>query len=472
MGEQKQYDSKDLDELYYNFAQAVLAYMTRLAEAEGMPQTRRLRIQFNGASVRLVLEEKDNYFWLLMRHMNEEVKMQEEVEKCARVHWMQGILRYPKYLQEANAGAPATFEQHRSTLFQQLFVPLQDALDHYETLELTREQILESYHQHRNEWMSPNSRYNVIIPLLNFTSEVQQQVPFGTQLQLAPFTPQEKTEIWNEHGQLVYPFVINPIEFNAFHPVQFKLSCIHHQDQDKPFGIQDIDDELIDLLTALRLLKAGNIGAPGAFARAHARSIWLPSPVTMGTSDYGVQQYGAEYNLSEAEIPTIKALYSDLQKLNRLKHRGGLAVALRRFNQAYSRGNDEDKIIDLTISLESCLLSESEELTYRLSLRGAALLAKIWEPRKAQLLLKAMYATRSAIVHSGQQLSNLGKEPGKLLRNLGIQPHEFRQECENMVRAILKTYVGQLASARGRSVEIVIKELDELILQGLTLDKS
>jgi hypothetical protein len=215
--------------------------------------------------------------------MNEEVKMQEEVEKCARAHWMQGILRYPKYLQDANAGAPATFVQLQSTLFQQLFVPLQDALDHYKTLELTREQILESYLRHRNEWMSPYSRYDVVIPLLNFTSELQDQVPFGTQLQLAPFTSQEKTEVWNEHGQLVYPFVINPIEFNAFHPVQFKLSCILHQNQDKPFGIQDIDQELIDLLTPLRLLKAGNIGAPGAFARAQARSIWLPSPVTIGT---------------------------------------------------------------------------------------------------------------------------------------------------------------------------------------------
>jgi hypothetical protein len=58
MEEQNQDDSKDLDELYYNFAQAVLANMTKQAEVEGMPQARHFRIQFNGASVSSVLEEK------------------------------------------------------------------------------------------------------------------------------------------------------------------------------------------------------------------------------------------------------------------------------------------------------------------------------------------------------------------------------------------------------------------------------
>jgi hypothetical protein len=270
----------------------------------------------------------------------------------------------------------------------------------------------------------------------------------------------------------VYPFVTNPIEFNAFHRIEFKLSGIHYQDQGKPYDIHEIDEELIDLLTGLRLLKAGNTGAPAAFAQAKVRSIWLPSPVTMRTFDNGVQQYGAEYNLPEAEIPMVKDLYSDLQKLNKLKQHSGLAVALRCFNQAYSRDNDEDKIIDLTISLESCLLSENEELTYRLSLRGAALLAKTWEPRKAQMLLKAMYSIRSAIVHSGQQLSDLGREPQRMLRNLGIQPHEFPQQCEDIVRDILKVYVTQLASAKSQSVANVITELDELILQGLAPKKS
>ncbi len=146
-------------------------------------------------------------------------------------------------------------------------------------------------------------------------------------------------------------------------------------------------------------------------------------------------------------------------------------MALRHFNQSYGRTIDEDRLIDLTIALESCLLADAshEELNYRLALRGAALLAQaqLWEPGKAQALLKAMYAIRSAIVHSGQRLSNLGKDQKKLLGKLGILPEKFSGQCENIVRDILRTYVLRLTPGQ-RSVQTICGDLDRFILQGLS----
>jgi hypothetical protein len=62
-----------------------------------------------------------------------------------------------------------------------------------------------------------------------------------------------------------------------------------------------------------------------------------------------------------------------------------MQIPLHRFNQTYSRQSGEDTISDLTIALESFLLPEiREELQYRLSMRGAALLAALRNPLETQ----------------------------------------------------------------------------------------
>ncbi len=98
----------------------------------------------------------------------------------------------------------------------------------------------------------------------------------------------------------------------------------------------------------------------------------------------------------------------------------------------------------MTIALESTLLADvRDELKYRLSLRGAALLAgaeTLWEPNRSRALLQAMYDARSSIVHAGKQLADLTTDLAKLQR-VGIPAQLFPQQCENIVRAILKAYV-------------------------------
>src|SRR6266436_5573922 len=112
------------------------------------------------------------------------------------------------------------------------------------------------------------------------------------------------------------------------------------------------------------------------------------------------------YNeLHESDIALLQELVKALQQLRLAQSRGvsalygDLSVGLRRFNQSYERRIPEDQIIDLTIALESTLLADrDEELTYRLAVRGAALLADVgtpWEPRKGRALLTTMYDVRS-----------------------------------------------------------------------------
>lgn len=122
-----------------------------------------------------------------------------------------------------------------------------------------------------------------------------------------------------------------------------------------------------------------------------------------------------------------------------------MSIPLRKFNQAYGRQSGEDTIIDLTIALESSLLSNTRnELQYRLSTRGAALLAGLRKPVETQTLLKTMYGIRSEIVHNGKLLSENGVR--KKIESLGlIVAKDFPHACEDVVRDVLRESILRLA---------------------------
>ena len=79
-----------------------------------------------------------------------------------------------------------------------------------------------------------------------------------------------------------------------------------------------------------------------------------------------------------------------------------------RFQPCLCTGPPRNRIIDLCIALESSLLSDvREELVYRLSLRGAALLAGKRDPEVTRWLLRKIYEARSAVVHDGKSLRQI-----------------------------------------------------------------
>jgi len=80
----------------------------------------------------------------------------------------------------------------------------------------------------------------------------------------------------------------------------------------------------------------------------------------------------------------------------------GLILTLSRFNSALFRKNPYDKIIDITISLES-LIRGGSELRYKFSLYNALVSEEKKKLREdAFLTLKLLYDARSAIVHGAQ----------------------------------------------------------------------
>jgi hypothetical protein len=120
------------------------------------------------------------------------------------------------------------------------------------------------------------------------------------------------------------------------------------------------------VVTALRLLKSGDVGVPailgisnGLFGKYASQYVFnerprIPRPM---------------YELRAADWELFMKVYDALGAI-----KGKMQIPLRRFNQAYGRQPGEHTIIDLTIALESCLLQNTKEKKAPLSKRGAALL--------------------------------------------------------------------------------------------------
>jgi hypothetical protein len=97
--------------------------------------------------------------------------------------------------------------------------------------------------------------------------------------------------------------------------------------------------------------------------------------------------------------------------------RNRVRLSLSRFNQAVRRPAHGDRALDLAIALESLLVDNAGENTYKFGLRAALLLGgSLAQRRHTRAIIGALYALRSTLVHDGvlQQtvkVTGTGKRP-------------------------------------------------------------
>ncbi len=217
-----------------------------------------------------------------------------------------------------------------------------------------------------------------------------------------------------------------------------------------------------DICSTLRLFKRGNVGYSNI--RKIAR-FWHPYGGTTVSGLPSREVYGEEYVLLNNEIPAFLDLWKLFQKI-REKKRNRIEIALRRFNFAYTRLLPEDKLIDYIIGFEALLLKkdESQEFSYRLALRGSALLGKTTEDRRKIFAeLKTAYNERSALVHGRETKEFVGVGGER------VQFREFVNRVEEYLRFTINKFL-ELCENKGESQ--VIKDLDENIVAGSYINES
>lgn len=152
------------------------------------------------------------------------------------------------------------------------------------------------------------------------------------------------------------------------------------------------------VVTALRLLE------PGAVAIAQS---WFEPliPVFAGARSFALGTVLSSVRLGprmmwHGQRDDVASIFTALLRAPTMPT---VALALRRFDGAYGRIKDEDRLVDYWIGLEALFLPDrQDELSYLGSLRIARFLERDRNARIATFeLVRRSYALRSRIVHGG-----------------------------------------------------------------------
>jgi hypothetical protein len=133
-------------------------------------------------------------------------------------------------------------------------------------------------------------------------------------------------------------------------------------------------------------------------------------------------------------------------------------LASRRLSMALLRDTPDDQLIDACIGLEALLGQKGAEISYRVSVRAAALLAsKADEPRDPELtftLARKVYDRRSELVH--------GSTSGK---HATVQPQEDGPEFST--HSVAVWMVREVLRERLVRSDWSVEDLDAVVLKGL-----
>jgi hypothetical protein len=314
--------------------------------------------------------------------------------------------------------------------------PILRAIEKRESLDVEASDLLDAYHPFRDAWSGDRIVSHILVPVLNI--EGDRSINF-TQVELSPFSRDQKNSVGRtflHHQDLISISTVNRSTF------QLRWRKSASQDEMGECEAK-AEDEIKCAITALRLAGPGDVGAQAVLYDREESGLG----VGFSTLDLRVSPLGRKYDLNSVTDSDLVAHYSAVRKIGSRD----LSIALSRFNQAYSRESAEDKIIDLTIALESSLLKGiREELKYRLAIRGACLLASSDNPQQTFSLLRRTYDERSQIVHNGSHLSD----------------RSLTSACEEVTRKIIRTYLARIE--RGESVDTINYDLDSRVVANLS----
>lgn len=443
-----------LEAVFLTFAHKLLTQLEEWTKVEPVPEYQTHGVQFTDEGWTTTIESQPAYWVVVKKHYPQPWKWPES-RTCVRRHLEAGVLK-PGRMSDA-AGKPIiapTFDEVAPFLAVKLAKPVVDVVTAHDNAAVSDDQLVRRYREYRRRWELNEYRYEVFAPLVNFRSEVD-NLKAGEHVQITRMTPSLKTRIADPESFFGPPHS----------QIAMVSSCVRAEyvlPREESGGIpQEIREEVNLFLTTLRLLKPGAVGYGAVY------SFCVDDPGSgMGSSGDRWSIPGPTYELKDDDAPAVLTVFDKLREGAENGWLRQLEVALDRFADSYERRQREDKLIDLTIALESLLLSGvKEELRYRLSLRGAALLRGRFEPGWTQAVLQAMYDARSGIVHGGKKLNELKLRIQVPDSPESVAVNQLPKLCENVTRAILLEYVNLLQD--GRSIEKANSDLDSQIITGL-----
>jgi hypothetical protein len=384
------------------------------------------------------------------------------VEDAVRALWEGGD--EPVALFDAR-GAPISnpsFDQVRRPVCERLLEDVRVFVNETDGFQFDSKLFEQVYERRHLFDLRDEMEYDVTVPLFGFSAQAW-PIRLSGSVRIDALSAEEKTELWRKGAFAGFS------DFDSFASCGFALRHNYWAREGNTHEASVAAQRTTyRAINALRLLHEGNVRATASALRI----VELGERYTGGVGSLDDWSYRGlpfdPYVFRHSEEQDARELFEQLQLLETSGAYRQLEIAIRRFNQTYSRERHEDQIVDLTIALEGCLLfGIQNELSYRLAMRGAALLRSDQTPERTAGFLRSLYEVRSMIVHEGLTLEELAthKSHKKLFSNKAPH-HILASEARSCVRKVLKTLIYKLAT--GGSIRSITSELDSLILKSLT----
>lgn len=307
-----------------------------------------------------------------------------------------------------------------------------------EELIFNNESVKILYESFLNYYTNKEFKLKSIVLLENFKCDAE--IILEENLKIRKISSEEHNELYEQSKNQYFGFVHIHNVFNIESVIEsvYEIKKGEGQHNGNMSGLFD------KIVSCLRLLKKGYV----KFTVIITKNLsWHPfSGMQTGQLNRNSNLIGMDYEISENEIKEIKKLWTTLNQYN-FNENKFLDIALKRFNYAYERVENEDKLIDFMISFESLFLKESEksELNYKLALR----ISKFIEGDSKEIYydLKKAYNLRSRVVHGSSK--DLRNEIGQIV-----------DKVENYLRKSIRKFMEQ-----NKPQSKLIKELDENIIK-------
>lgn len=278
--------------------------------------------------------------------------------------------------------------------------------------------------------------YEAVTHLHNFRSDLG-MLDLGGGLSIDRLSKEELEQLWRSTR-----------EFRDFFPVPFSMSthCMRlsystpkliepsvaeHKRPGTAFPTTWVRETFERLISALRIFQAGAIGY---YTIQHSPKGWeLHGGTSYDSSSYPNVYRGSSYELTQDRAGQFYKFWDEFKDIDVSKTKA-LNVAIRRFNYAYERERSDDRLIDHAIAFEALCLPESNELSYRLSVRVACLLEQESQKRQETFdVMKDAYRLRSKMVHGGEVDTSK-------LAEITSRTEEYLRRCIKRVLELLQRH--------------------------------
>jgi hypothetical protein len=187
-------------------------------------------------------------------------EIKELARDCVRLHLDRGLVKPPPLADHQGIPLAApSFEEILPSLVWAVARPVLLTIDKLQTLQVPDAEFIDTYRRFVEGWCMADVPQSATVPLLNFVAETSLKItPY---FELVPFTPADKNLLFSRTAIL-------DSHREPDHSANFKLAGQFSNDTTRPVHFGTIAYETGLAIMAMRLLKAGDVGARMMYYRS------------------------------------------------------------------------------------------------------------------------------------------------------------------------------------------------------------